>query len=224
MSSAQIVAAMRATAIFASVDDVTVHDLVEHSRLRTLKRRQILFDRDAQGDSLVVVVSGRLKVSVRSADGGEFALALVGPGETLGELSVVDGGNRSADCEAIEESIVVLVDRVALLRSMRSSAELADQLLRSVAANLRRLTEAAADLVFLDLPRRVAKLLVELPRGADGEVDLTMSQEELAHHVGGTRQSINAALRGFERRGWLQVSSRRITLVDVSALIDFAGR
>jgi CRP/FNR family transcriptional regulator, cyclic AMP receptor protein len=77
----------------------------------------------------------------------------------------------------------------------------AQALARSIAATLRRLTEATADLVFLDLPRRVAKVLLSQPMGEDGIVRLKMSQEELARQVGGTRQSVNAPLRGFERRG-----------------------
>ena len=57
--------------------------------------------------------------------------------------------------------------------------------------------------MFLDLPRRVAKVVLSQPRDADGLIRLKMSQEQLAHQAGGTRQSVNAALRGFERRGWI---------------------
>ena len=73
----------------------------------------------------------------------------------------------------------------------------AQALASSLAATLRRLTEEASDLVFLDLPRRVAKVLLGQPRGDDGVIRQKMSQEEFAHQVGGARQSVNAALRGF---------------------------
>ena len=78
-------------------------------------------------------------------------------------------------------------------------------LARSLAITLRRLTEGASDLVFLDLPRRVAKVLLSLSRDEDGIVRLRMSQQQLAHRAAGTRQSVNAALRGFERRGWIEI-------------------
>jgi CRP-like cAMP-binding protein len=96
-------------------------------------------------------------------------------------------------------------------------------MLSEVAAGFRRLTDATADLVFLDLPRRVAKVLLEHPRSADGKVDLGMSQEQLSHLVAGTRQSVNQALRGFERRGWITLAGRAVLLRDAEALTRFAG-
>jgi CRP/FNR family transcriptional regulator, cyclic AMP receptor protein len=86
----------------------------------------------------------------------------------------------------------------------------AQALARSIATILRRLTEAAADLVFLNLPRRVAKALLSQPRGEDGVIRQKMSREEFAHQIGGRRQSVNAALRGFERRGWIEVHDRAV--------------
>ena len=99
----------------------------------------------------------------------------------------------------------------------------AQALAGSLAATLRRLTEAASDLVFLDLPRRVAKALLGQPRGDDGVIRLMVSQEELARQAGGTRQSVNAALRGFERRGWIEVHGRAVTVAQAAALGHFTG-
>ena len=92
-----------------------------------------------------------------------------------------------------------------------------------MAASLRRRTDATADLVFLDLPRRLAKLLLERPREPDGTVALGPSQSHLAAHIGGTRQSVNAALKAFERRGWLALDGRHVALLDEAALRRFAG-
>ena len=85
------------------------------------------------------------------------------------------------------------------------------------------LGEEKIDLVFLDLPRRVAKGLLSQPRGDDGVIGQKMTQEELAHRVGGARQSVNAALRGFERRGWIQVRNQAVTVRQAAALSRFAG-
>ena len=84
-------------------------------------------------------------------------------------------------------------------------------------------TEAASDLVFLDLPRRLAKFLLSQQRDDDGIVRLRLSQEQLAHRAGSTRQSVNAALRGFERRSWIEVHDRVIVVTQVAALARFAG-
>jgi CRP/FNR family cyclic AMP-dependent transcriptional regulator len=184
----------------------------------------VLFTAGDPSDTVILVISGRVKVVVRSADGAELTLTVVPPGGSLGELSVADGGPRSADAEALEDSRVLLVpnDLIAELSSRVPSVTQA--LMSSIAATLRRLTEAASDLVFLDLPRRVAKVLLSQPRRDDGVIELKMSQEELAHQVGGSRQSVNLALRGFERRGWIEVHDRAVTLRQAEALARFANQ
>lgn len=223
MSTASVVTALRQAPLFDDLDDSQIGDLAEHGRVRTYRRGQLVFQSDDVGDSLAVVASGRLKVVVRSADGGELALTTLTTGDTLGELSIVDGGRRSADVESTEASTVVLIDRDDVLRLMGAEPAFTTAVLRAVAGSLRRLTDAAADLVFLDLPRRVAKWLVEQPRDDHGAIEAVMSQEEIAHHVAGTRQSVNAALRGFERRGWVRADGRRLVVVDIDALARFAG-
>jgi CRP/FNR family transcriptional regulator, cyclic AMP receptor protein len=202
------------------------HDLdnvARVSRLRPFGRGQVVFTRGDPGDSLIVVISGRVKVVIRSADGGELTLTIIGPGGVLGDLSIADGGPRSADAETLEPCRLLLIPREAIQDICTRVPSAAQALTASIAATLRRLTDAASDLVFLDLPRRVAKVLLGQPRDADGMIRLSLRQEELAHQVGGTRQSVNAALRGFERRGWIEVHNRAVTVTQASALARFAG-
>ena len=214
---------LRQTGLLRSAPTADLQAIAAASRLRTFRRGQVLFTAGDPGDNLIVVVSGRVKVVVRSADGGELTLTVIGPGGTLGELSVADGGPRSADAETLEECRLLFVPRQTVLDICARVPSVALALTGSIAAPLRRLTEAAADLIFLDLPRRVAKVLLAQPRGEDGIIRLKMNQEELAHQAGGTRQSVNAALRGFERRGWLAVGDRTVTVTQSAALGRFAG-
>jgi CRP/FNR family transcriptional regulator, cyclic AMP receptor protein len=214
---------LRATSLLRSVPAEDLNAVAAASRLRSFRRGQIVFTRSDPGDTVIVVVSGRIKVTVRSADGGELTLAIVPPGGLLGELGVVDGGPRSADAETLEECQLLMIPR-EVIRDVCARVPAASQALtNSIAATLRRLTEAAADLVFLDLPRRVAKVLLSQPRGDDGTIKHRMNQEELAHQVGSTRQSVNAALRGFERRGWIEMHDRAVTVKQPAALGRFAG-
>jgi CRP/FNR family cyclic AMP-dependent transcriptional regulator len=215
---------LRQTDLLRSVPGEDLEKIAAASRLRTVRRGQVLFTAGDPSDTVILVISGRVKVVVRSADGAELTLTVVPPGGSLGELSVADGGPRSADAEALEDSRVLLVpnDLIAELSSRVPSVTQA--LMSSIAATLRRLTEAASDLVFLDLPRRVAKVLLSQPRRDDGVIELKMSQEELAHQVGGSRQSVNLALRGFERRGWIEVHDRAVTLRQAEALARFANQ
>jgi CRP/FNR family transcriptional regulator, cyclic AMP receptor protein len=160
---------------------------------------------------------------VRSADGGELTLTIIQPGGVFGELGIADGGPRSADADALDECQLLLVPFETVQGICAREPPVVQALLNSTTATLRRLTEAASDLVFLDLPRRVAKVLLSLPRGGDGVIRPALSQEELAHQAGGTRQSINATLRGFERRGWIEVHDRVVTIRQAPALRRFAG-
>jgi CRP/FNR family transcriptional regulator, cyclic AMP receptor protein len=222
-SSADVIGILGQTRLLGSVPAEELKALAAVSRLRSFRRGQVVFTRSDPGDTVIVVVSGRVKVTVRSADGGELTLAIIHPGGLLGELGVVDGGPRSADAETLEACQLLLIPRDAVRDLCARVPSAAQALTTSIAATLRRLTEATADLVFLDLPRRVAKVLLSQPRGDDGIIRPGLSQEELAHQVGSTRQSVNAALRGFERRGWIEMHDRAVAVKQPDALARFAG-
>jgi CRP/FNR family transcriptional regulator, cyclic AMP receptor protein len=222
--TADVNSILRRTDLLRSAPDEVLDAVATASRLRVFRRGQVVFTRGDPSDTLFVVISGRVKVVVRSADGGELTLTIIQPGGVFGELGIADGGPRSADADALDECQLLLVPLETVQGICAREPPVVQALLNSTTATLRRLTEAASDLVFLDLPRRVAKVLLSLPRGDDGVIRPALSQEELAHQAGGTRQSINATLRGFERRGWIEVHDRAVTIRQVPALRRFAGR
>jgi len=213
---------LRQTDLLRSVPDGDLAALAGVSRVRAFRRGQLVCSTGDPGDTLMVVISGRVKVLVRSADGGELTLAAVGPGGTLGEVSIADGGPRSADVETLEDSQLLLVPRERVQDICARTPSAGQALASSVAATLRRLTDATSDLVFLDLPRRLAKVLLSQPLDGDGVIRPHLSQEQLAHQAAGTRQSVNAAMRGFERRGWITVSGRTVTVRQPEMLASFA--
>jgi CRP-like cAMP-binding protein len=221
--AADLKAVLRGTSLLDSVPDAELAVLAQTSRVRGFRRGQVVCGAGDPGDTLIVVISGRVKVAVRSADGEELTLAMVGPGATLGEVSIADGGPRSADVETLEDSQLLFIpgERIRDLCARTPSA--AQALAVSVAATLRRLTEATGDLVFLDLPRRVAKVLVSQRRDVGGVIRPPLTQEQFARLAAGTRQSVNAALRGFERRGWIAMDGRAVTVLQPEMLARFAG-
>lgn len=214
---------LRNTSLLRSVPTPDLERVLAVSRMRTFRRGQVVFTRGDPGDTLIVVVSGQVKVVVRSADGGELTLTIIPAGGVFGELSIADGGPRSADAETLEESQLLLIPRETTQEICARVPSAAQAVATSVAAALRRLTEAASDLVFLDLPRRVAKVLASQAPDDDGVIRIKLRQEELAHQVGATRQSVNAAVRGFHRRGWLQIHEGAVIVTDPSVLSRFAG-
>ena len=222
--TADVKSILRRTDLLRSAPNEVLDAVATASRLRVFRRGQVVFTRGDPSDTLFVVISGRVKVVVRSADGGELTLTIIQPGGVFGELGIADSGPRSADADALDECQLLLIPLETVQGICAREPPVVQALLNSTTATLRRLTEAVSDLVFLDLPRRVAKVLLSLPRGDDGVIRPALSQEELAHQAGGTRQSINATLRGFERRGWIEVHDRAVTIRQVPALRRFAGR
>ena len=208
--------------LLGALDDAELGPLARLGRLRHYRRGDPVVLAGEDGGDLLVVVSGRLKVLSRSADGSDVVLAMATAGDTLGELSIIDRLPRSATVEAAETSTVLWLPGEAVRAVLRRSPELAEEIMRQQAATIRRVNGMVADLVFLDLPRRVAKYVVD---HADhrGLACLGMSQSELAAAVGGVRQSVNAALRGLERRGWIHVEGRGVNVRDREALEQYAA-
>ncbi len=223
-------ALLQNTPLFAAMAIDAMARLAEKATRRSYARGEVIFREDDPGDALFVVVSGLVKVYRSSVDGDEMVLVTLGPTAVFGELPMIDGGVRSASAAAVELTTVLTLKRTALLEALRSSPELADGLLRSIGSMVRRLTDQAADLVFLDLHGRVAKLLLALSeeRGtseAGGRaLDLHLTQTDLANMVGGSRQSVNQVLNSFERLGYLDLDGRRILIRKPELLQRRAGQ
>ncbi|MDQ6851657.1 MAG: Crp/Fnr family transcriptional regulator [Actinomycetota bacterium] len=211
--------------LLTSLSPQSLGVLAQAAHVRRLARGQVLFTKGEPSDHLFLVRAGRLRVVVASPRGEELVLSVVGPGDSLGELSMLDGQPRSASVEALEpvELIAVAAEHVRSLLDSDPAALRAVAL--ALAAGMRRLSGTAADLVFLDLPRRLAKLLLSLstPHG-DGTAEsrLAMSQSGVAAQLGVTRQSLNRALVGLAHRGWITVNGARVQINDVAALTHFA--
>jgi CRP/FNR family transcriptional regulator, cyclic AMP receptor protein len=223
-------ALLQNTPLFAAMAIDAVARLAEKATRRSYARGEVIFREDDPGDALFVVVSGLVKVYRSSLDGDEMVLVTLGPRAVFGELPMIDGGVRSASAAAVEPTTVLTLKRSALLEALQGSLELADGLLRSMGSMVRRLTDQAADLVFLDLHGRVAKLLLalseELGTSEPGgrALDLHLTQSDLANMVGGSRQSVNQVLNSFERLGYLDLDGRRILIRRPELLQKRAGQ
>ena len=224
-----VAAALQQTTIFGDLHDSALRQLAQVCLQRTYRRGQFLWYQGDPGDYLVVIVRGLVKVTVTSPRGDEMLLVTLGPSEVVGELSVIDGGARSASVVALTPTTGIVIGRAPLIALMHRSPELLDVLLRSMGALVRRLTERATDLVFLDLVARVAKLLLREAERRSGEqqqgalVDLGLTQTELAQMVGASRPAVNRVLQSLAARGSISIDGRKIIVQDSSALRRRAG-
>ncbi|MCW2529681.1 MAG: transcriptional regulator, Crp/Fnr family [Pseudonocardiales bacterium] len=222
---ANITSGMAQVGLFAGLDADSLSLLAVNAFVRKLARGQVLFTEGEPSDHLYVVRSGRLRVFLTSPRGEELVLSIVGPGEALGELSILDRRPRSASVDALDAVQVVVLPAadVRMLLEQRPEALMAAAV--HLAAGMRRLTGSAADLVFLDLPRRLAKLLLgSSVQQADGTTTtvFSMNQSGVAAQLGVTRQSFNRALAGLAQRRWIDIEGTRVHLRDVAALQRFA--
>lgn len=212
---------LRSATIFAGLPDDALARLEAECVRRIYRRNQYLWYQGDEGGRLVVVAAGLVKVVISSAQGDEVVLTTLGPGALIGELAVLDGSPRSASVVAVEPTTVLLLSRAAFLDLLNRHPAVLDALLRSLGNLIRRLTEQAGDLVFLDLGGRVAKTLLHLAEahGVGSTVlDLGLSQSDLAAMVGATRPAVNRVLQGLAARGVIKVEGKRIALLDLAEL------
>jgi CRP/FNR family transcriptional regulator, cyclic AMP receptor protein len=214
---------LRSARIFAELPDDVLGHLAEACVRRTYRRNQYLWFQGDEGARLVVVASGLVKVVLSSEQGDEVLLATLGPGETLGELALLDGAPRSAAVVAVEPTTVLMLSRQTVLALLGQQPTVLDAVLRSLGGLVRRLTEQTGDLVFLDLGGRLAKLLLRLAeahgdREGPAVVDLGLSQSDLASMVGATRPAVNRVLQSMAARGVIAMDGRAIVLRDIAAL------
>jgi len=223
MGDHQAAETLKTTSIFGALDEEPLLKLARACRQRTYRRGQYLWYQDDVGDRLIVICEGLVKVMLASERGDEIVLVTAGVSEVLGELAVLDGSTRSASVVALEDTTVLSLDRAIALQLMATEPAVLDAVLRSLAGLIRRLTEQTADLVFLDLGGRLAKLLLNLVndtrRTADPAVlDTGLSQSDLAAMVGATRPAVNRALQLLASRGLISIDGRVITVRDLPGL------
>jgi CRP/FNR family cyclic AMP-dependent transcriptional regulator len=185
---------------------------------------EIIFQEGEPGDRLYVILEGKVKLGRSSNDGRESLLAILGPGEMFGELSLFDPGPRTSTAAALTDAVILALSNEQLRPWLAGRPEVAAALLQALARRLRRTNEAMADLVFSDVPGRVAKALMDLGEKfgeitAEGlMVTHDMTQEELAQLVGASRETVNKALADFAQRGWIRLESRQVMILDVERL------
>lgn len=212
------------TALFAGLDAEALEALSQQVVHRRYRKGNVIFVQGEQGERCFAIVSGAVKISAYHSDGREAVIAVLGPGDVFGELSLFDQAARSADASAIENTELLSFDARAITEAISTNPEIAMTLLRVLGRRLRHTNEALQDIAFFDVPGRVARRIADLAE-AHGEptdggvlIDIPLSQESLAQMVGATRESVNKALAALKRRGLVTREGRRYIVSDVSTL------
>jgi CRP-like cAMP-binding protein len=215
---------VRRAPLFTALDEAAAVSLRSSMDTVKIAKGSILFKEGDDGEHLYVIVDGKLKLGTSSGDGRENLLSILGPGEMFGELSLFDPGPRTSTATAVTDAKLLSLGHEKVIPWLKQHPEVSLQLLTRLSQRLRRTNEAVGDLVFSDVPGRVAKALIDLgdrfgkttPEGLLVNHDLT--QEELAQLVGASRETVNKALADFAGRGWLKLDGRSVLIADVDRL------
>lgn len=215
---------------FAGSDPVAAEELLALMNRVHLDRGGVLFTQGDPGASLYVVAKGSLKVTRADSLDRPTILAVLGPGDVFGEMSLLDDSDRDATVTAVGPTVLLELSRARFDAELGRRPDLVRALLGHLARRLRSSNDTVSDLVFADVPARVARMVLRLgdrfgQPTDDGRivVEHQLTQAELAQLVGSARETVNKALARFQSRGWIDVQQRVITIRDQDRLRAFAA-
>ena len=199
--------ALLASPLFHAMQPAELDEILKFASERRVRRGQTIFQRGDNGSAMMAVLRGRVRISTVSGDGKEVTLNVINPGEIFGEIALLDGEPRSADATAIEETLLLVVERRHFLPFLRQNEDLFLRLLAVLCSRLRRTSMALEEIALFDLPIRLARVLLKLaedygrPGTAGTRIDLKLSQRDLSNLVASSRESVNKQLRTWREGG-----------------------
>jgi CRP/FNR family transcriptional regulator, cyclic AMP receptor protein len=224
-------AALMASGLFQVLRPEELDLVLAHAGMRRYPRNAILMRKGDPSTGMAVIVTGRVRVGSADAEGREVTLTVLGPGEVLGEIALIDDEPRSADVVAIDECVALTVDRARFLHLLRGNVDLCLRLMRFLCTRLRRANAAMEELALRDLPGRLGGVLLRLARDygkpATGgtRIELRLSQKDLGSLIGASREKVNRQLRRWEQEGVLAFDGGHIVLRQPERLVgQEAGR
>ena len=192
------------------------------ARIRTFDAGENIFAIGAPGDQMMAVISGNVRISLPSNDGKELLLAIIHPGDVFGELAVLDGKERSADAVAESACTLAILDRRDIMAFLERNPAAWLKIVEVLCLRLRRTDQVLAEVALMQLPVRLAKMMLRITGTAEQVEKIRFSQRELASMVGGTRESVNKCLRKWQTGGIVQMSENWIAITDRAALEKLA--
>jgi CRP-like cAMP-binding protein len=210
--------------LFQKMTPEELDAVLARTLVRRIARGELILRRGDPSVGMFVIATGRVRVSLVSEDGKEVTLGVLGPGETLGEMSLLDGEPCSADATAQEDCVLLVIERSQFLRMLRANADLCLRLLAILTGRIRRSNAALEDIALLDLPTRLGRLLLRLardygvPEGSGTRIEVKLSQKDLSTLVGSSREKVNKQLRQWEEDHVLGKNGARIVILQPGAL------
>jgi CRP-like cAMP-binding protein len=224
MDAAARRAALARTELFKSFQAADLDAVLARATTRRASRGDVILRRGDPNASMVVIMSGRVRVGITSEEGKEATLTILGSGEVLGDMSLLDGEPCSADVTAQEDCALLVIERGEFLRLLRANSDLSLHLITVLTRRLRRLNTTFEDMALLDLPTRLGRVLGRLasqygvPVRTGTRIEVKLSQKDLSTLVGASREKVNKQLRQWEEERVVGKDDGRIVVMNAGAL------
>jgi CRP/FNR family cyclic AMP-dependent transcriptional regulator len=205
--------------LFSGLPEEELERFAELTRERSYPKGSVILFQDDPGDSLFVLRAGRVKVVLIGEDGREVILGVLEPGAHFGELALIDDQPRSAHVIAMEDAQLLILRREDFRRRVEANPTVAWALLSELSRRLRRADVKIGGLVLLDVPGRIARLLLDLASESDdGVIEKPLTHQTIAQMIGASRETVSRAMKDFQDAGLIRVERRRIAIGDREAL------
>ena len=219
-------AILRAHPLFSGLSADIIERLCAYAKMKEIKRGATIFTKGEPGQSMFAVCGGTVKISVPSAEGKDAVFNIIDEGGIFGEIALLDGRPRTADAIATTKCQLMMIDRRDFLPLLRSYPELATKIIEVLCTRLRHTSEQVEDIVFLDLPGRLAKALLRLAGDRDTSAKnqkIAITQREIGQVIGMSRESTNKQLRDWQRRKLIRLERGGIVILQHVALRTLAA-
>jgi len=215
---------LKATPLFAALDELELHSLAARCCIQSYSAGQILFSEGEACKGLFIVVSGRVRIFKTSLNGREQVLAIEGPGASVAELPVFDGGTYPASASAMQSSEALFISRADLRAICLERPEVSLKMLQVVGKRLRRLVGIIEELSFTTVRHRLISWLLR-QANTEGQatgrgivISLNTNQQELAAQIGTVRELVSRNLARLQAQSFIEMNGREITILDREGL------
>lgn len=220
-----VVDTLRTIPLFSQIRESDLERIAQAARERTYPKNSVILFEDDPGDALYVVVSGQVKVVLSAEDGREVILSVRAQGDFFGEMSLIDKEPRSAHVIAMEDSKLLVLRREDFQKILVEMPQIALGLLRAMCTRLRQADDKIGGLVLLDVPGRVARLLLDMADENDGtRITKRVTHHMIAQMIGSSRETVSRTMRNMVEQGLIEASRKLITIANRNALEVAAGR
>ncbi len=219
------VTAMKQSDIFESLNPLEMNRIVGMADEIELPKHQVLFAAGDKSQAIYLIEKGRVRLSRSAGDGKSVILALFGPGDLIGE-AIWDKGLHDSTAETLEDSTFYEIGQEVFEELLRSSPDFAGRIIEILGARLKHAESRIEDLVFRQVPSRIARLLISLSESygkvtTNGiRVDFRLTHQDIADLVGSSRVTVTQVLNRFRTSGWIEIEGKRVTIHDSAALED----